>query len=637
MHLLKLEGDGEFSLVEVIGDGVPPYAILSHRWGALTDEVNYKDLENGTGRDKIGYKKLTFGREQASLDKLEYFWIDTCCIDKANFTELSEAINSMFKWYRDAAKCYVYLPDVSIHDHDDHDDHDRLYKNMWEAAFRKSTWFTRGWTLQELIAPASVQFFSVEGKLLGDKQSLEQQIHEVTGIDLQALRGSPLSEFHFTERMSWAEKRQTTIAEDSVYCLFGIFDIHMPLIYGEGRKKALTRLEREVREALAPTFSIFKDDSPWIVANRRNQQQPGTSPSPPPMQPSDPIGVSLSQGISTASPIECKHLLELNEPLYDAVRVGDTSLVERLLGSGLSADVLNSALITACLHGKLHIARGLIQHGANVESFIEATSKTQWIGGSALMITASRHHYHIVHILLDAGAAVNRTHGDRSALLQAIRCQKGYYSSFYEGTHPGSDDSIIKTVAVLLKRGADPNVADVNHTALGYCTGFSGTPLKVLDLLVQFGADAHEKSVLQSACGKYTNNKYLEWLEKQNVPFTQIDDYDKPPFIYALENGKAKKVKFFLDREAVDLRWTDDANHDVLGMLASGTVHLYSDTAEIIECILNSPQGKALDRESWKKAVDIAIAMYKRRNATDSPQTQRIIELLRRGAAESRQ
>src|SRR5579859_3208065 len=117
----------------------------------------------------------------------EFGRVNTYCIDKSSSAELSETINSMFRWYHNAAKCYVYLSDVSIYDSDKNN---QFF--TWESAFLKSRWFTRGWTLQELIAPASVEFFSLEGKRLGDKKSLEQQIHEITGIAVQALQGSPL-------------------------------------------------------------------------------------------------------------------------------------------------------------------------------------------------------------------------------------------------------------------------------------------------------------------------------------------------------------------------------------------------------------------------------------------------------------
>jgi hypothetical protein len=130
---------------------------------------------------------------------LEYFWIDTCCINKADFTELSEAINSMFRWYRNAARCYVYLSDVFS---PAFDTNEKPNLQLWESDFQKSRWFTQGWTLQELLAPTSVEFFSQERKRLGDKRSLKQQIHEITGIADSALQGAALSQFSIDERLS---------------------------------------------------------------------------------------------------------------------------------------------------------------------------------------------------------------------------------------------------------------------------------------------------------------------------------------------------------------------------------------------------------------------------------------------------
>jgi hypothetical protein len=161
----------------------------------------------------------------------------------------------MFRWYRNAAKCYVYLSDVSRYAFDANDKSNQL---PWESAFRKSRWFTRGWTLQELIAPASVEFFSKEGEQLDNKNPLERHVHEITGIPVKALQGSPLSDFSVTERMLWAEKRETTRKEDKAYSLLGIFDVHMPLIYGEGREKALRRLREEIDKASkGKSFSLI--------------------------------------------------------------------------------------------------------------------------------------------------------------------------------------------------------------------------------------------------------------------------------------------------------------------------------------------------------------------------------------------
>jgi hypothetical protein len=251
MRLLERKDNNEFSLTKDFVDEIPAYAILSHTWGDDDQEVTFKDLVEGLGESKAGYQKIRFCGEQATRDGLRYFWVDTCCIDKTNHVELSEAINSMFRWYREAARCYVYLSDVSMHDSDRYN---QTSRSMWEPAFRKSKWFTRGWTVQGLIAPVSVGFFSREGTRLGDKKSLEKQLHDVTGIPVNALQGNPLSNFSVDERISWAENRETKRKEDKAYSLMGIFDIHIPLIYGEGRERAFKRLRDEIQNSLKSKF-----------------------------------------------------------------------------------------------------------------------------------------------------------------------------------------------------------------------------------------------------------------------------------------------------------------------------------------------------------------------------------------------
>jgi Heterokaryon incompatibility protein (HET) len=244
MRLLHFNNDGEYSLKQFFDD-IPPHAILSHTWGP--EEVTFKDMKKGNGTSKSGFDKIRFCGEQAKRDGLQYFWVDTCCIDKSNAVELQEAINLMFRWYRDATKCYVYLADVSTKKRRVSD---RFSEHTWESAFRSSKWFTRGWTLQELLAPDSVEFFSKEGDRLGDKRTLERQIYEITGIPITALRGTPLSQFDVDDRFLWAENRHTTREEDKVYSLFGIFNIQMPLLYGEGKDKALKRLWEEIDKPL---------------------------------------------------------------------------------------------------------------------------------------------------------------------------------------------------------------------------------------------------------------------------------------------------------------------------------------------------------------------------------------------------
>ncbi len=244
MRLLQRTSTGELSLTgELFGNSIPPYAILSHTWGPSAKEVKFKDITNGKGKGKAAYNKLRFCAERAASDGLRYFWVDTCCIDKSSSAELQEAITSMFQWYRNAAKCYVYLSDVPSPAIDLNSEVSQV---PWESAFRDSKWFTRGWTLQELLAPESVEFFSREGNRIGDKKSLERQIHEITGIRLSALQGTSLSRFSVEERFSWIKNRQTTREEDMAYSLLGVFGIYMPLIYGEGGSNAFTRLRFEI-------------------------------------------------------------------------------------------------------------------------------------------------------------------------------------------------------------------------------------------------------------------------------------------------------------------------------------------------------------------------------------------------------
>jgi hypothetical protein len=251
MRLLKCNSHDSFSLTEFAKSEIPNYAILSHTWGADSEEVTFQDIEDviDKSKSKAGYEKLRFCAQQATSDELQYFWVDTCCINKSNPIELQYAINSMFRWYQNAARCYVYLSDV-------HTENDQLSRASWQA-FQTSRWFTRGWTLQELLAAKSVEFFSKQYYRIGDKKSLEVQIHEITGIPTRALQGWPLSQYTIDERMSWAKDRETKYEEDKVYCLQGIFDIHMPLIYGEGRKKAFKRLREEIDKASKSRFFSF--------------------------------------------------------------------------------------------------------------------------------------------------------------------------------------------------------------------------------------------------------------------------------------------------------------------------------------------------------------------------------------------
>lgn len=165
----------------------------------------------------------------------------------------------MFRWYRDAVKCYVYLSDVTTYKRN----HNGQIEQAWQSAFRTSRWFRRGWTLQELLAPKYVEFFSQEEKLLGDKKTLKELIHEITDIPIAALQGAPLAGFPINDRLLWAAKRDTKKREDKAYCLLGIFNVFMPLIYGE-EDHAFVRLKEEINKCSSKKVIISPSPSSTV-------------------------------------------------------------------------------------------------------------------------------------------------------------------------------------------------------------------------------------------------------------------------------------------------------------------------------------------------------------------------------------
>lgn len=249
LHSFHLGPKFKFSTFD--DDSAPPFAILSHTWGRPADEVSYQEMLDGSGASKAGYDKIQRCAAVAARRGYEYFWVDTCCIDKTSSEELSQAINSMYAWYKKAAICYAYLSDVSSTFESPFGN----LKDPTRSHFNKSAWFTRGWTLQELIAPANITFFSREWNRIGSKDTLGPLISEITGIQLEALRGADLRTFSISARMSWQAKRRTSRIEDLAYSLMGIFDINMPMLYGE-REKSFIRLQEEIMK-YSDDYSIF--------------------------------------------------------------------------------------------------------------------------------------------------------------------------------------------------------------------------------------------------------------------------------------------------------------------------------------------------------------------------------------------
>ncbi|KAL4064876.1 heterokaryon incompatibility protein-domain-containing protein [Scleroderma yunnanense] len=243
----KKEVDRRMEVIECC-DESKEYAILSHRW--IGKEIKYEEMvelaQMGEGeRDEIrqrdGYKKIFYSCAQAAKDGHQWLWADTCCIDKRSSAELSEAINSMYRWYENSRVCYVYLHDV-------HGSSFPTARN--DTTYANSNgypeWFSRGWTLQEMIAPSHVQFFNKNWKPIGDKRMLAHTLKEITRVPEQILRdGLSSSRPCVAQIMSWAAKRMTTRVEDRAYSLLGLLDVNMPMLYGEG-KKAFQRLQLEI-------------------------------------------------------------------------------------------------------------------------------------------------------------------------------------------------------------------------------------------------------------------------------------------------------------------------------------------------------------------------------------------------------
>ncbi|KAL7810750.1 heterokaryon incompatibility protein domain-containing protein [Trichoderma aethiopicum] len=235
---MRLVNSSTLKLEEFPEDSTPPYAILSHTWGSDSEEVTFRQVENGdVDGQNLGAIKLQGCCQQAQEDGLGYIWIDTCCIDKTNLVELSEAINSMYRWYSRAAVCYAYLSDVP--DDDEPPRHG--------SKFRSSRWFQRGWTLQELLAPKHLRFYNSGWRSIGTKGTMSSVLRNITRVPQQFLLGiTSLHGASVAQRMSWAAQRHTKRAEDIAYCLLGIFEVTMPMIYGEGGKQAFFRLQEQI-------------------------------------------------------------------------------------------------------------------------------------------------------------------------------------------------------------------------------------------------------------------------------------------------------------------------------------------------------------------------------------------------------
>ncbi|GAB7343107.1 hypothetical protein MBLNU457_1185t1 [Dothideomycetes sp. NU457] len=246
--------------VDLDDPGRRPFAALSHRWGSSEEELTFQEIETEvylrpiSVKNKPGYKKLREAARTAKEENLEWIWVDTCCIDKKSSAELQESINSMWRIYSTAALCMVYMNDTTESFEDEHElpPWQESSKPISKTSFEQSQWFTRGWTLQELLAPENIIFYSHDWQAFGTRSSLQDTISSITTIPKQCLdsdknrtREAQIRSYSAATIMSWAASRRTKRPEDRAYSLLGIFDVQMPLLYGEG-DRAFQRLQMEI-------------------------------------------------------------------------------------------------------------------------------------------------------------------------------------------------------------------------------------------------------------------------------------------------------------------------------------------------------------------------------------------------------
>ncbi|RYP71819.1 hypothetical protein DL770_008057 [Monosporascus sp. CRB-9-2] len=503
---MRLLNTDDFEINEVPYDQIPEYAILSHTWDG--DEYTFQDAKAGVGRNKKGFKKVEQCCSRAKADRFKYVWIDTCCIDKTSSAELSEAINSMYVWYHEAKRCYAYLADVPP-----------------KSTVKDSRWFTRGWTLQELIAPSDVHFLAKDWTVLGTKKEhLKQDVSECTGIPVGILSGDDnLGATSIAQRMSWAATRETTRLEDRAYSLMGIFGINMPLLYGEG-ERAFIRLQEEIMK-ISDDHSLFAWESPDLRGGLLAASPAAFTGSKNIIQfhpfdtPYDALtadlkdengSTALSQAVRLPHDVVVKILLARSDvepdlgdkngrtPLSWAAECGHDGIVKLLISLRKvdpdSTDIYGrTPLWWAAKNGHEAVFKRLLDTGANLEARDKANS-------TPLLWAARNGHEAVVKLLLDKKANLE-AEGDRcTPLLWAA--QNGH-------------EAVVK---LLLDKKA-------NLEAKGHgCTP-----------LLWAAWEGHE-AVVKLLLDKKAN------LEAKG--------YGCTPLWWAAQNGREAVVKLLLDKEA---------------------------------------------------------------------------------------
>lgn len=496
MRLLNTESR---ELEEFGDDKIPLYAILSHTWG--DHEITFHDVERRNADTKAGYEKIRQTCSIVAAHGFKYVWIDTCCIDKTSSAELSEAINSMYRWYQESGVCYAYLADVPSSAVD-------RQTGTIGPELSGSKWFTRGWTLQELIAPSMVIFLDQEWQEIGTKSSLQSTISKITGIPNNILQGAGLESASVAQRMSWASKRKTTRVEDLAYCLLGIFGVSMPMLYGEGTR-AFIRLQEEIMK-ISDDYSLFAWES------------------------SDSSGGLLAP--SPAAFVESSKIISLDSSstLSGAITVNNKGIHVKLRFIDADREPFQRvelAILPCAVEG---------QPRKDVGIFLGALSMT-------------KEYFERVEsgrlVLIDQSSFSKSKYSEKN-----ICVRREYRSQQAKSPLPkASADRNWTVVKLLLEKGVDLESQDkIGRTPLFWAIEEGNE--EMVKILLEKGANLHSKDKIYdtplSLAVEKGNEKVVKLLLEKGANPNFVYGYGQTPLAMAVENGNWEMVELLLGKGA---------------------------------------------------------------------------------------
>ena len=562
---MRLLHTNNYKLENFEAHKTPLYAILSHRWG--DDEITFQDIDHIELGDGAGYEKVRKTCSIARAHGFDYVWIDTCCIDKTSSAELSEAINSMYRWYQESGVCYAYLDDVLSNAVD------RQTRTV-SPLFSESKWFNRGWTLQELIAPSMVIFLDQAWQEIGTKSSLQLRISEITRIPDTILQGADPENASVAQRMSWASKRETKRLEDLAYCLMGIFGINMPLLYGEG-ERAFTRLQEEIMR-VSDDYSLFA----WKSSEKHGSLL-ATSPAAfsnsgeiVPFNLSSTIsgditvsnkGVHLKLPFRTVIPdvglailpciengkLVAIYLRAMSESEEFFVRTMSDKLVLHDLNDFSQSEYRAKSICVrqerwihknkpslprAAANGNKAVVKLLLEKGAELEAK-DGYSRTP------LSCAVANGHEAVVKLLLEKGAELEAKDKDSQTPL-SYAAENGH-------------EAVVK---LLLERGAELEEKD-DHSCTPLLKAVKNGHEVVVKLLLEKGAELEVKSNHSQTPLSYAaengHEAIVKLLVEKGAELEAEDIYHRTPLSYAAEKGYKVVVKLFLEKDT-ELESKDD-------------------------------------------------------------------------------